>query len=239
MGSVSGGWATGVAFVLGSGVGFFAAVLLGEESPNAADMISEPAAIGQPTGEPHASASDPELARALRQLGDVLASLEDTIATRPTYVTAAPASDRSDAAPSLTSDAVLLQSFQEISASLKNLSRPGSGKATPGGPTGLVPPAWVDRNSAFGYFDIHALLSDEEGDIYDAAYDDFRKRHLFWSQQDVLTQYGKPDTIEAEGQVASWYYEDVRRIQGRGDIDVSFYFSDGLVYSGDIDLDHD
>ena len=232
MDSVSRGLALVVTFGLGAAVGFVTAQALSAEQP-----ARPPATANDPRPVEGTTVvrSDPELARAIRQLGEVLEGLEFAMATSTPASVATGA--RTDAAPSAASQEALLQSFREISSSLRSMNRGQPGAGTPTDAGGLVPPAWVDRETAFGFLDVAALLNDEEGS-YERADQTLRSQHMFWSQQDILTRYGKPDSIEAEGSVTTWYYEDVRRIDGLGKADVWFYFNDGLVFSGEFDVDH-
>ena len=59
--------------------------------------------------------------------------------------------------------------------------------------------------------------------------DAFRKRHLFWTTQQVLDAYGKPDEIEVGEQSSTWSY----RLPVADDEEetYTFYLSDGLVFS--------
>jgi hypothetical protein len=54
--------------------------------------------------------------------------------------------------------------------------------------------------------------------------EDFERIHLFWTYQQVLDRYGRPDEIQPRENAQSWWYRESGRVIG-------FTFSQGFVIS--------
>ncbi len=221
-------------FTLGLCVGMLAAHLVFDKVDDTPPVLSPIRAINS---SPERGAADSgELAQALRDLRIVLASLEGTIANSNARPDRAPSNPRTDVINTAMNESSTDLAFQKIATALERLSVKSGGPSSNVSPESLVSPAWVDRKTAFSFIDVERLLGDDEF-YYDIAVAELVKRHLFWSLQDVLTRFGKPDQIEVDGSVIYWSYYKAHEVEGVGHTDVRFYFSDGLVYSGDIDYE--
>jgi hypothetical protein len=179
-----------------------------------------------------------ELAPSLAEIARALQALRSTLEQQPPTLDAArveaPEREPMTPAPGARDDAELVAALQAIAASLRERDRGAQGNGGGAGPA-LVVPAWVNRSAAFADFGMRRAQQADDGLAWDRAMDAFRKRHLFWTTQQVLDAYGKPDEIEVGEQYSTWTYRLAVVEAGRedGQEEYVFHLSDGLVFSAD------
>jgi hypothetical protein len=218
-----------VALVVGAAGG---AWLAAGREPARAVRGEAPAAVAAP--------AEGDLAAVLGELSRTLEALRTTLAERPIAAPAPSASPPGASAERVPLDAgaparyerELVAALNALAASLRGLQADPARSASPRAQH-LIVPKWVDRRAAFASAGMRAaqVADDEVG--WDRAMEAWRDKHFFWTAQQVLDAYGKPDEIEAgEGQ-ASWTY----RLQLGEDAEEWYYFrfADGLVYAVEYD----
>lgn len=214
-----------VALVVGVALGAWFA---GGPAPIPARSAPAPAAPGS-------NELAPALAELARALTDLRATLGVTLAPQPTpaheLVPVAATRESTTPVPSARDGAELAAALDRLAASLRALDL-GALRGTPGDPgRRLVVPTWVNRTTAFVGSGLRQAVEAGDDMAWERTMDAFRKKHLFWTTQQVLDAYGKPDEIEVGEQHSSWTY---RLPIADGDEEVyEFSFSDGLVYSVD------
>ena len=180
-----------------------------------------------------------ELAPSLSELARALEALRSTLEQHPPSPDAARAADpeREPMTPASPArdDTDLVAALQALAASLRerDLGAPRKDGASSG--PALVVPAWVNREAAFAGFGMRQAQEADDDLAWDRAMDAFRKRHLFWTTQQVLDAYGKPDEIEVGDQYSTWTYRLRVAVPGEEDSqeEYEFQLSDGLVFSAD------
>jgi hypothetical protein len=217
--------AGGLGLAVGLGIGLGLGVLGG--GGRSATAAREPAG-------PAAPSSQPELASALRELAQAIASLRasfeqrELVAAQPlvverTEVGEVPVAQSPDLAAAIASLASAVRALKS--------AQPGASDE----PKPLVVPAWVDRGRAFAATGLHeaALAADDER--RESATRAFRQRHLFWTPQQVVDVYGRPDDVDIDDLAIIWSYEN--KFDDGSAEQYGFYFHDGAVYSVDYDFD--
>jgi hypothetical protein len=94
-------------------------------------------------------------------------------------------------------------------------------------------PVWVDRGAAFAAAGMRAAQAADDELAWDRAMDAWREKHFFWTAQQVLDAYGKPDEIDVGDNQSSWTYR--LRVDEDEEEHFSFHFADGLVYGAEYD----
>ena len=193
------------ALALGAALGFGASELLSSTPRAPAEPVrSAVSPVEVRAVEADGAVDAGELAAALVDLRMMLATLQgalERIAAAP-----APAADRhpvgGDAAPAGSRE--LAASIEALARALRTLPSGSS----PAGGGGLVIPAWVDRKAAFDTAVVKQLYrTDNSGERAEAAAQAWRGKHLFWSRQEVLDRYGKPDEIYRDDGFLVWCYQ--------------------------------
>ena len=214
-------------FVVGLVVGFGGAELISPapaEADEAADREARPALPASAARE--VASGNEELAAALVELNLTLASLRGVLERGPAAL------EPRDAGRTLVGQAPapgtdeLAASIQALAAALRDMPAGGSAPGT-NGP--LVIPGWVDRRTAFDTEALKRIYRDDAGDRgerAEAAAREWRTRHLFWSKQDVLNRYGKPDDVYHDDGFIEWCYMLPGNLEEE---DIDFAFDEGLV----------
>jgi hypothetical protein len=184
------------------------------------------------------AASSPEigadLADALQELSRTLAELRRAIERGAPSLAAVPPDGVAREAVHAASDEPARESqdlaaaLHELAAALRGLgTRPTAGGAA--ATTALVVPRWVDRKAAFAGTGMLRAAQSDDHDAVHAAERALDQRHMFWTQQQVLDAYGRPDHIEVDSGLVAWSYEVVHE-DGASE-EYYFYFHDGVVAS--------
>jgi len=214
--------------VLAAAVALVAGTLLGAWLASTRSAARVPRAAELP-----APARD-ELAPVLAELARALVELRAVLATRPalpTPVSVAPAREVADPAARTSHDPDLAAALQALAASLRGLGRETGAVPGASGSSGLVVPTFVDRARAFSGVGLREAVEADDELAWERAMDAFRKKHLFWTTQQVLDAYGKPDEIEVGDQYSTWSYR--LPVPPDGEDVYVFLLSDGLVFSAE------
>jgi hypothetical protein len=220
---------------LGVAVGFGAAELLspaarGPAEPARGSVAQIPARDMQDGSAPGTSGAD-EIATALVDLRRTLAALQSVLERNA--AAPAPAPDRRP-----VGGAEPAPDSRELAASIESLARAlramPAGRSSDAGDA-LVIPGWVDREAAFDTAALRQLYrTDEEGERAEAAARAWSAKHLFWTRQDVLDRYGKPDDVYRDDGFLVWRFH----IAGdREWEDFDFRFDGGSVARVDYEYD--
>jgi hypothetical protein len=212
-------------FLVGA-VALVAGLFLGVWLAGARSVARAAPGVGAPASVP---ATPTDLAPVLAELAGVLADLRATLAQRP----AAPGSSEVPVREAVLAmpapgDADLATALQALAASVRGLERGTERASGANAHAGLVVPAFVNRERAFAGVGLREAQDADDELAWERAMDAFRKRHLFWTTQQVLDAYGKPDEIEVGERTSTWSY----RLPVEDDEETyTFYLSDGLVFS--------
>jgi len=231
-------------------VGFGAAQLFQERGPEAARSRAS-ARSGAPEEASAQALAD------VRALTDTLASLQAALRSLTAALAASPPSSLAErrarptpaegAAPVLEAPqrepmgaesaelARIAPALEAIAAALQGLDGAAPG-ASPIRTRPLVSPGWVDRERVFAAAGLRAVAQSSIDGEFDAAMDAFRQRHLLWTQQEVLTRYGKPDRIDFSSAQPQWLY--LNRFPG-GSEEFYFSFHEGVLFDVEYGQDLD
>jgi len=226
--------ASSALFVVGLFVGFGAAALLPSKPASATERGERAIGVLSPPG---AAARSDALARALTELGVTLnelrAVLERSSSEPQPAPTLAPGRAPAVAAKPTPVTSDLAASMDALAAALRTLSQDGAGRGRTS--RTLEAPAWVDRRVAFDTGTLRELCrTDEDGERTELAVQAWRKKHLFWTMQEILDHYGKPDEVSPDNGFVDWFY-----FVRRGDVqeNIWFAFDEGVVVGGDYNYD--
>lgn len=206
-------------FVLGLGAG----LLFSREIPAGARAT----AAQVPAASPAEDAG--ELAASLRTLERTLGQLAVAIEhARAPGLAPENSAERRDAAsgPPAPESKDLATALQVLAAALRKLDSGSKGDARRS--PELFVPVFVDRESAFGGMGMRQAARSENDEVFEAAQRTLGQKHLFWTMQQVLNAYGKPDSVEIEGPVISWTYRN--SLGEEASEEYWFYFREGLVH---------
>ena len=223
----------GLGFVLGALVGVGGSVVLSSPSESDETTSRRPAVPGTARQAPSDSAEDGgELAAAVVELRMTLASLQGVLeraaATSQTAPHRTPVGEGSGSA---VDSRELAASIESLAAALRTM--PGGGSS--GTSSSLVIPGWIDRRAAFDTSGLRELYrTDDDGQRTEAATKAWRAEHLFWSRQDVLDRYGKPDDVYHDNGFVVWCY----LVHGKNEVeDIDFSFDEGSVATVQYEFD--
>lgn len=100
----------------------------------------------------------------------------------------------------------------------------------------LVPPPFVDKESAFAATGMERLLGPDlqptNDQAFEAARNELNHSHLFLTTQAVLARYGMPDFRDFDGSSESWSYVLPRE---NGALVFTFRFHEGTVFNCEFD----
>jgi len=178
-----------------------------------------------------------ELGAALHELSQTLGALQDSLELQRN-VGALPEPTRLPASgndPQPASDPGLSRALVQLAKAIEGMPRGG---ASPIHTTSNLL-ASAGHKNRFEAFRSKVLLESRlaEGDhyIWERAHAAFLQKHMFWSYEDLLNAYGRPDEINTHDQGTEWYY----RVRVHEGYEEEFYFNfhDGLLIGVNYDLD--
>ena len=113
--------------------------------------------------------------------------------------------------PDSSADAALAKSLAEIAAALRSLQgRAGSSRPL----EDLSAAERIERWMAFDSAMMKTAVQGQDAAASHLARDVFSRKHLLWSQQDVIGAYGKPDSLRILDNGVDWNYTNV--VPGEG-----------------------
>ena len=189
--------------------------------------------VSAPTPTRERTADSDELAAALVDLRLTLESLRGALDSWA----ALPAAEESRRIPvseadGRETDEGLAASIRALAAAVQTLPRGGGGSESE---ANLRVPAWIDRGVAFATDNLKASYRvEDDGEAAEEALRAFRSAHMFWTKQEILDRYGKPDSIYREDDFVEWCYQLSSTNESE---DVDFSFDGGVVVGVDYGYD--
>ena len=205
-------------------VGYLGAGVLAAPAPTEA---RDQAQVLDPTRtEGAAQGANRELTIAIGELRQTMDLLRRHLERAPVAAPAGPASTRTPVGGPAFDAEGLAASMGALAAAIRTLP---TGGARGSSDAGLVAPGFVDRRTAFATDDLkRTIRADTDGDATEAAVRGYRNDHLFWTKQEILDRYGKPDAVYPSDGFVTWCYE----VHGSEDYeDIDFAFDEGVVVS--------
>jgi hypothetical protein len=226
---------TGLAvFATGCIAGFGAAELLRGARASVAAREERVATPGSRLASDRDRARDDDLALAVTELRRTMESLRSVLERELPAAAPPPDSGRVPVGQAFApaEGAELATSLSALAAAIRTLAgRSGSSGVEPT----LTAPGWVDRRAAFATDELRELSrAPDREEAREAGVRAFRSQHLFWTKQQVLSRYGKPDSIYTDDGFVKWCYQTSTPSDYE---DVDFSFDDGVVVGVDYSYD--